>query len=302
MIGHRQDGLSIGPRLLCAKVRGSRSSQPGIEKLSMSEVIQTAYGINSASFSAPPKQNSGIVATLVATAADDLSGGILVADDQGNIFSQFVLFEFWDMVVGHQSMAIGFYGLSKQRAAPKGVYTVMAKGLPKGRNGGAAVLAILEVSGLRSLDQTGSNGSPGSSNSVATGTSCTAVNSNSKDLVVAALAVPDSVWTNAPRYPPGPGYTGIFTEVISPAGSGIFGAVQAAYKVVDAAETSSADWGSVSMSAGYSWPWVSAVASFSLVDEPNAARQHPMSPAMATLAPLAWIIDRRRRRALPIKG
>jgi hypothetical protein len=261
-------------------------------------VIQIEHGVNSVSLPVPPKQNNGIVATMIATAAADMSRGVFLTDNQGNIFSQVALFEFWDMVVGHQSLAVGFYGLSTQRAAPRGTYTVSVKGLPTGRNEGAAALAIMEVNGLRSLDQVGSNGSTGSLNAVATGTSCTAINSNAHDLVIAALAVPDSVWTNAPRYPPGPGYAGIFTDVISPAGSGIFGAVQAAYKVVDTVETSSADWGSVSMATGYAWPWVSAVASFSLTgDARTGGQSQPPPQALASLAPLAWIIERRQRRA-----
>lgn len=265
----------------------------------MGGVVQIEHGVNSASFSTPPKPNNGIVATMVATAAADMSSGVFLTDNQGNIFSQVALFEFWDMIDGHQSLAVGFYGLSTQRAAPKGTYTVNVRGLPTGKNGGSAALAILEVNGLRSLDQVGSNGSTGSSNAVATGTSCTAINSNANDLVIAALGVPDSVWTNAPRYPPGPGYLGIFTDVISPPGSGIFGAVQAAYKVVDAVETSSGDWGSVSMASGYAWPWVAAVASFSLVGDARTGRQSPSPQALATLAPLAWIIDRRQKRAKP---
>lgn len=262
----------------------------------MGGIVQIEHGVDSASFSAPPKPNNGIVAAIIATAATDMSSGVFLTDNQGNIFSQVALFEFWDMVVGHQSLAVGFYGLSTQRAAPRGRYTVSVRGLPTGRNGGAAALAILEVNGLRSLDQVGSNGSTGSMNAVATGTSCTAINSNANDLVIAALGVPDSVWTNAPRYPPGPGYVGIFTDVITPRGSGIFGAVQAAYKVVDAVETSSADWGSVSMASGYAWPWVSAVASFSLAGDARTGRQCPSPQALAALAPLAWVIERRQRR------
>lgn len=262
----------------------------------MAGVVQIEHGVNSASFSAPPKPSNGIVATMIATAAADMSSGVFVTDNQGNIFSQVSLFEFWDMVPGHQSLAVGFYGLSRQRAAPRGTYTVSVRGLPTGRNGGAAALAVIEVNGLRTLDQAGSNGSTGSMNAVATGTACTGVNRNANDLVIAALAVPDSVWTNAPRYPPGPGYAGILTDVISPPGSGVFGAVQAAYKVVDRLETSSADWGSVSMASGYAWPWVSAVASFSLADDERTGRQRTSLQAPATLAPLAWIIERRRRR------
>lgn len=263
----------------------------------MSGVVQIEHGINSASFSAPPQPNNGIVATMIATAAADMSSRVFITDNQGNIFSQVALFEFWDMVAGHQSLAVGFYGLSAQRAAAKGTYTVGVRGLPTGRNGGAAALAILEVNGLRSFDQAGSNGSTGAMDAVATGTACTAVNSYAHDLVIAALGVPDSVWTNAPRYPPGPGYTGILTEVITPPGSGVFGAVQAAYKVVDAVETSSADWGSVSMASGYAWPWVSAVASFSLSADARTGRQQASSPAPAALAPLAWVIERRQRLA-----
>lgn len=263
----------------------------------MAAIVQVVHGANSVSFSTPPKQNNGIVATMVATASTDLSRRIFLADNQGNIFRQVALFEFWDMVVGHQSLAIGFYGLSGQRAPPLGTYTINVRGLPTGPNGAAAALAILEVDGLKTLDQTGSNGATDSSGSVATGTSCTAVNTNANDLVIAALAVPDSVWTNAPRYPPGSGYSGIFTDVISPPGSGIFGAVQAAYKVVDTIETSTADWGSVSMAAGYAWPWVSAVASFSLTGEREAAQELSTPKVLVALAPLAWLVERRRRRA-----
>src|SRR3974390_1202746 len=141
----------------------------------MGAVVQIEHGVNSASFSTPPKQSNGIVATMIATAAADLSSSVFLTDNQGNIFSQVALYEFWDMVVGHQSLAVGFYGLATQRAAPRGTYTVSVRGLPAGRNGGAAALAIIEINGLRSLDQVGSNGSTGSLNSVATGTSCTAV-------------------------------------------------------------------------------------------------------------------------------
>jgi hypothetical protein len=263
----------------------------------MGAVVQVEHGVDSASFTAPPKQNHGIVATLIATASADLSSGLFVTDNQGNIFSQIALYEFWDMVVGHQSVAVGFYGLLSQRTAAQGKYTVRVRGLPTGRNGGSAALAIMEVDGLRALDQVGSNGSTGSLNSVATGTSCTAVNSGANDLVIAALAVPDSIWTNAPRYPPGSGYIGILTDVISPQGSGIFGAVQAAYKVVDAVETSSADWGSVSMASGYAWPWVSAVASFSLAGDARTGQRDFSAATVGALAPLAWVIRRRQRRA-----
>lgn len=260
-------------------------------------MVQVEHGVNSASFVTAPKQNHGIVATVVATAATDLSSGVLVTDNQDNLFSQVALFEFWDMVEGHQSLAVGFYALPTQRRAPAGKYTVGLRGLPTGRNGGAAALAIMEVNGLGALDQSGSNGSTEAANVVATGTACTAINRHANDLVIAALAVPDSVWTNAPRYPPGPGYNGIFTEVISPAGSGTFGAVQAAYKVVDAVETSSADWGSVSMASGYRWPWVSAVASFSLVGDATTGYRGCAPKALASLAPLGWIIERRRKLA-----
>ena len=268
----------------------------------MGGVIQIEHGVNSASFRTLPKQNNAIVATMIATAAADLSSRVFLADNQGQILSQVALFEFWDMVVGHQSLAIGFYGLSSQRTNPKGTYTVTVKGLPDGKNGGIAEIALFEVNGLRSLDQSGSNGSIGSSNSVATGTACTAINSNANDLVIAALAVPDSVWTNAPRYPPGPGYAGIFSDVVSPPGSGIFGAVQAAYKVVDAVETSTADWGNVSMATGYAWPWVSAVASFSLANDSRTGHQTFHPQALTALAPLGWIIERRQRRAKRSQG
>jgi hypothetical protein len=201
------------------------------------------------------------------------------------------------MVVGHQSLAVGFYGISSQRAAPRGAYTVSVRGLPTGRNGGAAALALIEVNGLRALDQVGSNGSTAAVNAVATGTSCTGVNRNANDLVIAALGVPDSVWTNAPRYPPGSGYVGIFTDVITPAGGGTFGAVQVAYKIVDTLETSNADWGSASMASGYAWPWVSALASFSLAGDARTGRERTSLQVPATLAPLAWIIDRRQKRA-----
>ena len=267
----------------------------------MAEVVQIEHGVNSASFATLPKPRNGIIATMIATAAVDLSGGILLTDNQGNILSQVALFEFWDMIVGHQSLAIGFYGLSSQPREHKGKYTVSVKGLPAGRNGATAALAIFEVNGLRSLDQTGSNGSTGAMNSVATGTSCAAINTNAHDLVIAALAVPDSVWSNAPRYPPGSGYAGIFTDVINPAGSGIFADVQAAYKVVDTVETSSADWGSVSMATGYAWPWVSAVASFNLARDPRTSRRSLSPHALAAVAPLAWVIHRRQKRAPEIE-
>src|SRR5579862_7805391 len=133
----------------------------------MGGVIQIEHGVNSASFRTLPKQNNAIVATMIATAAADLSSRVFLADNQGSILSQVALFEFWDMVVGHQSLAIGFYGLSRQPRDPKGKYTVSVKGLPGGRNGAAAALAIFEVNGLHSLDQAGSNGSTEAMNSVA---------------------------------------------------------------------------------------------------------------------------------------
>ncbi len=269
----------------------------------MSGVIQTAYGVNSASLRAPPSGRNGIVVAMTATAAVDLSNGISLVDNQGNTLSQAALYEFWDMVVGHQSLAVGFYGLLRQASEPRGTYTVTVNGLPTGRNGGAAEIALFEVSGLQSLDQAGFNGATAAVTSTATGTACSEVNSHPNDLVIAALAVPDpGAWMNAPRYPPAFGYTGIFSDVISPKGSGVFGAVQAAYKVVHTVETSTADWGSMAIAAGNAWPWVSAVASFSLAAAavPTGRRSLPPVPAVAVAAftPLAWIIERRRRRAL----
>jgi hypothetical protein len=266
----------------------------------MSGVIQTAYGVNSASLRAPPSRNSGIVVAMAATAAVDLSNSISLADNQGNTLSQAALYEFWDMVVGHQSLAIGFYGLLRQPSEPRGTYTVTVNGLPTGRNGGAANIALFEVNGLQSLDQSGFNGATAAVSSVATGTACQGVNSNPNDLVIAALGVQDpGAWMNAPRYPPVFDYTGIFSDVISPKGSGVFAAVQAAYKVVHAVETSTADWGSMTVAAGNAWPWVSAVASFSLAAASGRSSRRSLPAAgVAALAPLAWVIERRRRRAL----
>jgi hypothetical protein len=264
----------------------------------MTGVIQTGYGVNSASFSKLPSQSNGILATMIATAGVDLSNRLRFADNQGNNFSRVGLFEIWDMVVGHQCLTIGFYGVLGQPSAPKGTYTVSVSGMPTGANGGAAGIALLEVNGLQSLDQTGTNGQIDASNSVATGTSCPALNTYPNDLVIAALGVPDTVWANAPRYPPALGYTGVISDVISPQGSGMFAAVQASYKVVQAVETSLADWGAVSIAGGYKWPWVSAVASFSLATpRTNRLGAPPVRFAVAT-APLAWVIRRRRKRAL----
>jgi hypothetical protein len=268
----------------------------------MTGIVQTAYGINGVSFSTLPNPRNGILATMTATAAADLSSGVSLADNQGNLLGEVILFEDWDMVVGHQSLAIGFYGLLSLPSAPKGTYTVKVHGLPTGRNGGAAAIALFEVNGLRTLDQTGTNGSTAATNQVATGTACSAVNRSPNDLVIAALAVPDSVWINAPRYPPALGYTGVFSEVITPSGSGTFGALQAAYKVVDAIETSTADWGSIAIGGGYAWPWVSAVASFSLSAGARTSDRGMPLLGIAAGAPLAWIIDRRRRRASELVG
>ncbi len=234
---------------------------------------------------------------MMATAGEDLSTRPRLADNQGNNLSRIALFEIWDMVAGHQCLVIAFYGLLGLPAPPRGSYTVSVSGLPTGANAGAAGIALFEVNGLQTLDQTGTNGEPSASGSVATGTACPALNTYPNDLVIAALAVPDTVWANAPRYPPALGYTGVISDVISPPGSGVFAAIQASYKMVNAVETSSADWGAVSIAGGYKWPWVSAVASFALsVPRTNRLSLPPVQ--VAAVAPLAWIIRRRRRRAL----
>ena len=263
----------------------------------MTGVIQTGYGVNSASLSKLPSQSNGVLATMMATAGVDLSNRLRLADNQGNMFSRVALFEIWDMVAGHQCLVIGFYGVLGQQNAPKGTYTVSVSGMPTGQTGGAAGIALFEVNGLQSLDQTGTNGQVDAANSVATGTACPALNTYPNDLVIAALAVPDTVWANAPRYPPALGYTGVITDVISPQGSGVFAAIQASYKVVNAVETSTADWGAVSIAGGYKWPWVSAVASFSMAaPRTNRLSPPPVRVAVAA-APLAWVIRRRQRRS-----
>jgi hypothetical protein len=264
----------------------------------MSGVIQTGSGINTASLRDIPKQNNGILVTMVATAGMDLSRGISVADNQGNTLSRIRLFEMWDQSPGSQSVAVAFYGLIRLPAVSKGAYAVNALGLPTGPNGGVAELALFEVNGLRFLDQVGSRGSTAARNQAATETRCPAANASSNDLVIAAFGVPDTLWINPPRDPPGIGYTSVASEVIARSGGAKFAAVQVAYKVVQDIEISAADWGRIEVAGADAWPWISSVASFGLSDAaPSTNRGGLKGTGLAAVAPLAWIIERRRRRA-----
>jgi hypothetical protein len=282
-----------------AKVVGITGVVSAWRVTAMSGVIQTGYGVNKASLRDLPDRNNGILVALVATAGMDLIEGISVGDNQGNTLRRIRLFEMWSTAAGDQSMAICLYGLVRLPDTPKGTYTVDTRGLPAGRNGGVAGVALLEVNGVESLDRIGSNGSPTAMGEVTTRTTCSAVNTSSHDLVISAFGVRDTSWTYPPRDLPSSGYTSVASDVIISSGGNMFAAIQVAYKVVQAIETSAADWGTIAIAGGGDWPWVSAVASFVLSDAAGRANREGLPrTGPAAVAPLAWIIERRRRRAV----
>jgi len=208
------------------------------------------------------------------------------------------LFEMFDRGLGDQGVAIAFYGLIHLPSVPQGIYTVNVLGLPPGPNGGVAELAVFEVNGLQFLDQVGSSGSPAARTQAATKTRCSAANTSTHDLVIAAFGVPDTLWVNPPRDPPGTGYMSVVSEVIARSGGAMFAAAQVAYKEIGEIEVSGADWGNIEVAGGNAWPWVSSVASFGLAGAPGNANHADLAPASLALAPFAWIIERRRKQAL----